>query len=885
MHRSIFGFIWHYSKRQQIWVIFVTFASFPFLYYSLDLPKTIVDEAIGGQADFPIDLFGLGFFQLEQIPYLFTLSGLFLFLVVLNGGFKYYINVYRGQLGERMLRRLRFELYSRVLRFRLPQFKRMSSGEIIPMITSEVEPMGGFIGDAFALPAFQGGTLVVYIAFIFIQDPILGAAAISLYPVQGYIIPKLQRRVNQLGKQRVLTVRRLADRVGETVSGSPEIHANDTAALHMADIAGQLGRIFDIRFEIFRRKFFIKFLNNFLNQLTPFFFYAIGGYLVIIGNLSFGALVAVLAAYKDLAGPWKELLTYYQMKEDIRIKYEQVVEQFQPPDIMPAEQITADETLPGDLPGILRFSNVSFSEDGTLPALEGFTADLPTDRHVAVLGTGSSGKDELMMLLARLIVPSAGRIRLGEHDFAELPEAVVGRRFGYVGAGAFVFTDTLRGNLFYGLKHRPGAAPARDAEAEADFRRWTAEAVASGNPEHDREADWIDYAAAGAEGPEDLERKALEVLRGVDLSTDVYRFGLNGTIDPGERRSLADKVLEARTALAERLREPDNADLVELFDENRFNTSATVAENLLFGTPVGPEFSLERMAENAYVLSVLDKAGLTETMIRMGAEVAETMIELFADLPPGHEFFEQFSFIGSDDLPDYQPLVARVRKQGIEGLEPEARTRLLSLPFKLIPSRHRLGMIDDAMMERFLEARRLFARDLPEPLRGAVEFFDAERYNTAATIQDNMLFGKVRYGRAGTQEKVQALIRQTVKALDLREPVMAVGLDHFCGVAGARLGAAQRQKLALARAVLKRPDVLIVHEATAVLDGASQTHVHAWLRERQAGKGLFWAVHRPSLARDMDEVIVLQRGRLAQRGRFEDLHQEDSALRALLDAE
>ena len=51
---------------------------------------------------------------------------------------------------------------------------------------------------------------------------------------------------------------------------------------------------------------------------------------MIRGNLSFGALVAVLAAYKDLASPWKELLDFYQSKENSRIKYEQIVEQFQP---------------------------------------------------------------------------------------------------------------------------------------------------------------------------------------------------------------------------------------------------------------------------------------------------------------------------------------------------------------------------------------------------------------------------------------------------------------------------------------------------------------------------------------------------------------------------
>ena len=107
-----------------------------------------------------------------------------------------------------MLRRLRFDLFQRVLRFRLPQFRRVSSGEIIPMITAEVEDLGPFIGGAIALPAFQGGTLIVYIAFIFIQDPFLGLAAIALYPVQGYIIPKLQKRVITLSRQRVQNVRK-----------------------------------------------------------------------------------------------------------------------------------------------------------------------------------------------------------------------------------------------------------------------------------------------------------------------------------------------------------------------------------------------------------------------------------------------------------------------------------------------------------------------------------------------------------------------------------------------------------------------------------------------------------------------------------------------------
>ncbi len=105
------------------------------------------------------------------------------------------------------------------------------------MVTAECESLGGFIGDALALPAFQGGTLLTIIFFMFMQDPVLGLAAVALYPFQGYIIPKLQRKVNQLDKQRVRTARIVADRIQELAAGIVEIHANDTVKLQLTDFA------------------------------------------------------------------------------------------------------------------------------------------------------------------------------------------------------------------------------------------------------------------------------------------------------------------------------------------------------------------------------------------------------------------------------------------------------------------------------------------------------------------------------------------------------------------------------------------------------------------------------------------------------------------------
>src|SRR5436190_15369869 len=491
---SIYRFILNHSMKQQILLLLLTLASFPFLYYSLDLPKTIVNRAIKEDATFPQTLFG---FEFDRVPFLMVLCGLFLALVFINGAFKYAINTFKGQIGERMLRRFRYSLYQRLLCFPLSYFHKNSSAQIIPMITVECEQLGGFIGDAFNLPLFQGGQLLTIIFFMFMQDPILGVAAIALYPVQGYVIPKLQFKVNQLAKQRVRTMRQVADRVQESSAGIVEIQANDTVKLQLTDFAHILGRIYDIRFEIYRRKFFVKFLNNFIAQLTPFFFYSIGGYLVIGGSLSFGALVAVLAAYKDLASPWKELLDFYQQKEDSRIKYEQIVEQFEPAGMIDARLQMAEPQSSIPLSGELSVVNLAFAEEDGSRVLDGISFTVSLADHIAIIGQGGSGKNELALLLARLVAPTGGRITIGGLDLAKLPTAVVGRRIGYVGAAPHLFAGTLRDNLLFGLRHIPVRAADYTAETAKRQARQTYEARRSGNIDFDLHADWIDYEAAG----------------------------------------------------------------------------------------------------------------------------------------------------------------------------------------------------------------------------------------------------------------------------------------------------------------------------------------------------------------------------------------------------
>ncbi|MCO5062852.1 MAG: ABC transporter ATP-binding protein/permease [Rhizobiaceae bacterium] len=903
MEPSLLRYIWTHTWRQQLWIVAIVVLSMIPYYMSFDLPKLIVNGPIQGDGfsepdatqpfmnlayDLPfvghVELFAG--FQLNREEMLFGLSMIFLLLVVINGLFKLYINTYKGRLGERMLRRVRYQLVDLVLRFPTSHFKRVKSAEVATMIKDEVEPMGGFIGDAFVQPVFLGGQALTALVFIMVQSFWLGLIALAIVMVQIVLIPKMRRRLLVLGRERQLTARELSGRVGEIVDGIGAIHINDTSNFERADIAARLGRIFKIRYDLYQWKFMVKFINNFLAQVTPFLFYMIGGYLALEGRLDVGQLVAVIAAYKDLPGPMKDLIDWDQMRQDVQVKYAQVVEQFTVDRVLDAEhqKVTLDAIAP--MNGALAAVNLTIHDDSGAPLMEHVSFEMHPGERVALVGTVAGGVDSLAEAFARLTQPASGRITSGEADLLDVSEAVTGRRMAYASSDVSMFQGTLRDNLLYGLKHAPLRPKTYDEHAAA-HRKWEiAEARSAGNPDYDILSDWIDYEAAGVGGPEELYQAIRPVLETVLLSRDVLDLGLRAPADPGHHAKLVERIGELRGALRSQLDRSGMSDMVVPFEPGTYNREATIGENLLFGAATGPGLRGKELADNPYFVSVLKESGLGERLYEMGIDIAEQAIELFADLPPDHPFFQQLTFMTPEEIPAFQALLQKVKGKKIASVSAEDRAAIISLSFAYIEPRHRFGLLTDELMQKIVEVRETFYRNLPVSLKGAIERYDPARYTAAASVMDNILFGRISHNQADGAEKIRTMVCEILDEYDVYDEVLDIGLGYNVGVGGRRLSGAQRQKLDLARAVLKRADFLIVNRPLLALDSRTQEQILQNVLEevRRGGRNpaVLWVVGAPSMAKYFDRVLVFDGSQLAGDGTSETLSADNGIFKSLV---
>ncbi|XAS77393.1 ABC transporter ATP-binding protein [Dermatophilaceae bacterium Sec6.4] len=157
-------------------------------------------------------------------------------------------------------------------------------------------------------------------------------------------------------------------------------------------------------------------------------------------------------------------------------------------------------------------------------------------------------------------------------------------------------------------------------------------------------------------------------------------------------------------------------------------------------------------------------------------------------------------------------------------------------------------------------------RDLPLALVAeSVGVVSQDTYLLHATIAENLRYAK--------PDATDGELRDAARAAQVHDLIEALpqGYDTVVGARGYRFSGGEKQRIALARTILRDPPILVLDEATSALDNTTERAVQLALDELSIGRTTLTIAHRLSTVRHADQIVVLDHGRIVQRGRHEEL--------------
>jgi ABC-type multidrug transport system fused ATPase/permease subunit len=821
--RTLYSWVLEKNVRWQCLLVLLVTVTVGARVLPLEMQKRIINKAIG----------------LGDRDLLLLYSLLFLGSVLLASSLKFVINLLQAYIGQQTLKRMRTDLYAHILRLPLLFFRTIQPGQVVNAQINELATISGFVGSAVSVPLINVFTLLAMGGYLFYLNPLLASLSFVLYPLQVFVVPKLQKRGNEANRYRVNISRAISGNIGEVISGVHEVHGHAGYDLENDKFSQQAQMLLDANVRMNAYRYGIKFANNLFENIGPFILFLVGGSMTIRGHFDLGALVAFLSAYSSLSEPWRELMEFYQLLEDSRVRYKNVMATF---DITPEHRLAPVGRDVYRLRGEIDIRGMSYQTVEGTKLLDGISLNIHSGEMVALVGFSGSGKSTLVQVISQLIPYSDGNIHIDGFEVRDLTKLDMAENMGIVPQHPFIFSGTIRDNLLY--------------SSQASLRN----------------------GMTRIEVP-DLDR-IIEVVQQVGIFVDILKFGLQATIAPEQHADLVANILAMRPVFREHYGTQHDCG-IEFFDPSAYLDFGSIAQNIVFGDFADHQAKHEKAFRNKKFLAYLEQVELLETLIAFGATIAAATVPILKYAVQTPEIYAD-SPIKREDLDEYVVVVADIAAWGLGNLKTPARMLLLKLALDFAPGRHKTVRMPSSLQHKILKARAGLPEYVNRTGQSALQFYDPNQYIQSRSIRDNILFGQPKMRRAGTMERINQNLIQLLIEEGALERIVEQGLDFQVGSMGEYLSGGQRQKLALARVFLKQPAIYILDEATSALDNASQSRTQNFLQTLRGKHTILSVVHRLDTIAHYDRILVMKAGKVVENGSYEDLMAAKGVLYGLI---
>ena len=360
-----------------------------------------------------------------------------------------------ASVGERVIARIRGELYAHIQSMPLAFFASLHSAELMTRVVTDVNRLARLSSTVLVMAVRHVGTIVALLIVMFLREWLLTLIAIAVFPLVGLTIRAIGRKLYKINKRTQQKIAELNVVLQESFTGTKIVKAFGRERLEQERFNHVNDRLLSLALQDRRVDEMAEPVMEILGALAIMGALWYGGYRVIAGALTPGEFFSFTAAVILLYGPVRQISRMVNTVQQSIASVERVFEILDtPPAIVDAPDA---RTLPGFGESIV-FETAGFCyPEAEEWALRDISLTVRKGELVAFVGMSGAGKTTLMELLPRFHDVTTGRITLDGHDLRSVTVASLRSMIGIVTQDTFLFHDSIGYNIGYG---KPGATQA-----------------------------------------------------------------------------------------------------------------------------------------------------------------------------------------------------------------------------------------------------------------------------------------------------------------------------------------------------------------------------------------------------------------------------------------